>query len=157
LRSSDRSNEEEAYFALGRWERLVGFIMCLLGAAACFSIAFFIHLPFFAIRPSKFAVSISLGSLLVMIGFVILIGPVNQFKHLFSKERLPFSVAYLSSLGLTLYFSLGNASYFGAIISGVIQIVCLVSYVAAYFPGGVQTLKFGAQMAMRGAGSILPI
>jgi len=93
----------------------------------------------------------------------------------FSKERLPFSVAYLSSLGLTLYFSLGvstsrsiteyvsltplrqNASYFGAIISAVIQIACLVSYIAAYFPGGVQTLKFGAQMAMRGAGSLLPI
>ena len=26
---------------------------------------------------------------------------------MFSKERLPFSVAYLASLGLTLYFSLG--------------------------------------------------
>ena len=24
-----------------------------------------------------------------------------------SKERLPFSIAYLSSLGLTLYFALG--------------------------------------------------
>ncbi len=67
--------------------------MCLLGAAACFSIAFFIHLPFFALRPSKFAVSIrcvsvsiilstfsvihnlyivrSLGSLLVMLGSVL--------------------------------------------------------------------------------------
>ena len=134
--------------------------MCLLGAAACFSIAFFIHLPFFAIRPSKFAVSIRSVSVPAFRGvstylltqswklagharvcsilscpyqkflycprFVILIGPMNQFKHctltrlffsflfsqshvllVFSKERLPFSMAYLSSLGLTLYFSLG--------------------------------------------------
>jgi hypothetical protein len=28
-------------------------------------------------------------------------------KHLISKERLPFSIAYLASLGLTLYFALG--------------------------------------------------
>lgn len=39
--------------------------------------------------------------------FSVLIGPLNHAKHLISKERLPFSLAYLSSLGLTLYFSLG--------------------------------------------------
>jgi hypothetical protein len=36
------------------------------------------------------------------------------------------------------------------------QVVALLSYVAAYFPGGTQTLRFGGQMAMRGAGSLLP-
>jgi hypothetical protein len=109
LRSNERSNEEEAMFALSRWERyvchlrhqkvlslidclsLVGFVMCLLGAAACFAIAFFIHLPLFALRPAKFATSITyvpiynssstfkssltlshrLGSILVMLGYVI--------------------------------------------------------------------------------------
>jgi hypothetical protein len=50
-----------------------------------------------------------------------------------------------------------NPSYIGAIIAAIIQVGALVSYIAAYFPGGIQTLKFGAQMAMRGAGSILPI
>ena len=32
---------------------------------------------------------------------------MNHIRHLVSTERLPFSVAYLSSLGLTLYFALG--------------------------------------------------
>lgn len=36
------------------------------------------------------------------------------------------------------------------------QVIALVSYVAAYFPGGIQTLRFGGQMALRGAGSLLP-
>ena len=67
----------------------------------------------------------SLGSLLVMFGcafklsicffrsltlansFSVLIGPINHIKHLVSRERIPFSIAYFSSLGLTLYFSLG--------------------------------------------------
>ncbi|ETW79735.1 hypothetical protein HETIRDRAFT_48628 [Heterobasidion irregulare TC 32-1] len=156
LRSSERSNEEEAYFALSRWERLLGFLGCLAGAAVCFAVAFF-TLPLLALRPAKFALSFSLGSLLVMFGFSVLIGPINHLKHLVSKERLPFSLAYLSSLGLTLYFSLGPHSYIGSLIGAVIQVVALVSYVLAYFPGGVQTLRFGGQMALRGAGSLLPV
>jgi len=37
------------------------------------------------------------------------------------------------------------------------KVLALVSYVVAYFPGGSQTLRFGGQMALRGAGSLLPI
>ncbi|GAW01618.1 ER-to-golgi vesicle protein transport Sft2 [Lentinula edodes] len=77
LRSNERSNEDEAWLALSRWERLLGFGACLLGAAVCFFVAFITML-----RPSKFALSFSLGSLLVMIGFSVLIGPINHLKHL---------------------------------------------------------------------------
>ncbi|EJD04734.1 ER-to-golgi vesicle protein transport Sft2 [Fomitiporia mediterranea MF3/22] len=156
LRSNERSNEEEAYFALSRWERLLGFGACLLGAAACFFVSF-LYLPLLAIRPGKFALAFSLGSILVMFGFSILIGPVNHIKHLFSKERLPFTIAYFASLGLTIFFSVGEHSYLGSLIFAIVQIIALVSYVLAYFPGGVQTLRFGSQMALRGAGSLLPI
>ncbi|KAI0351634.1 SFT2-domain-containing protein [Trametes cingulata] len=155
LRSSERSNEEEAYFALSRWERLLGFGACLIGAAVCFFVAF-LTLPWLGLRPAKFALAFSLGSLLVMFGFAVLIGPINHLKHLFSKERLPFSIAYLASLGLTLYFSLGAHSYIGSMVCAIVQVVALVAYVAAYFPGGTQTLRFGGQMALRGAGSLLP-
>ncbi|KAG1774720.1 Got1/Sft2-like family-domain-containing protein [Suillus placidus] len=105
LRSSERSNEDEAWFALSRWERLLGFGACLLGAAVCFFVAF-MTLPFLAINPAKFALAFSLGSLLVMFGFSVLIGPLNHAKHLISKERLPFTLVYFASLGLTLYFSI---------------------------------------------------
>ncbi|KAI0033043.1 Got1/Sft2-like family-domain-containing protein [Vararia minispora EC-137] len=155
LRSNERSNEEEAYFALSRWERLLGFLGCLVGAAVCFGVAFF-TLPLLALKPAKFALAFSLGSMLVMFGFSVLIGPINHIKHLASRERLPFSIAYLASLGLTLYFALGPHSYFGSLIGAIVQVVALVSYVLAYFPGGTQTLRFGGQMAMRGAGALLP-
>jgi len=107
LRSNERSNEEEAYFALSRWDRhvsnivfsphcmkiispssrLIGFGACLLGAAVCFFVAF-ATAPLIPIRPAKFALalrypfsflsstlfspflSFSLGSILVMFGFV---------------------------------------------------------------------------------------
>ncbi|GJJ13654.1 hypothetical protein Clacol_007910 [Clathrus columnatus] len=152
LRSDERTNEEEAYFALSNWERLLGFGACLLGAAACFFVAF-ISLSF---KPSKFALAFSLGSLLVMFGFSILIGPVAHMKHLFSKERLPFTIAYFGSLGLTIYFAIGVGSFIGSLLAGIFQVVTLVAYVLAYFPGGTATLRFGGQMALRGAGSLLP-
>jgi len=155
LRSNEQSNEDEAWFALSRWERLLGFGGCLIGAAVCFMVAFF-TLPFLAIRPAKFALAFSLGSLLVMFGFSVLIGPINHFKHLISKERLPFSITYFVSLGLTLYFSLGAKSYFGALLCGAVQVISLVAYVLAYFPGGTQTLRLGGSLALRGAGSLLP-
>ena len=39
--------------------------------------------------------------------FSILIGPITHIKHLASRERLPFSLAYVGSLAATLYFALG--------------------------------------------------
>ncbi|KAG9311044.1 ER-to-golgi vesicle protein transport Sft2 [Chiua virens] len=155
LRSGERSNEDEAWFALSRWERLLGFGACLIGACVCFFFAF-LGLPWLPLRPAKFALAFSMGSLLVMVGFSVLIGPINHIKHLMSKERLPFSAIYLVSLGLTLYFALGAQSQLGSLLAGVVQVVALVAYILAYFPGGMQTLRFGGQIALRGAGSLLP-
>jgi hypothetical protein len=89
-----------------------------------------------------------------------------------SKERLPFSVTYFCSLALTLYFSLGVRffpqmstfihclsqahSQIGSLVCGVIQVLALISYVLAYFPGGTQTLRLGGSLALRGAGNLLP-
>ncbi|KAL4071569.1 Got1/Sft2-like family-domain-containing protein [Scleroderma yunnanense] len=155
LRSGERSNEEEAWFALSRWDRLLGFGVCLIGAVVCFFFAF-MALPWLPVRPAKFALAFSVGSLLVMAGFSILIGPMDHIKHLLTKERLPFTAVYFSSLGLTLYFSLGAQSYLGSLLAGIVQVVALAAYILAYFPGGTQTLRFGGQIALRGAGNLLP-
>lgn len=37
-----------------------------------------------------------------------------DLKHICSKERLPFSLAYFGSLGLTLFFSIGVSRGFGS-------------------------------------------
>ncbi|SCV73176.1 BQ2448_7101 [Microbotryum intermedium] len=157
LRSSERTNEEEAYFALSRWERFSGFLICTAGAALCFFIAFFIGLPLLALKPRKFAVSFSLGSILFMVGFAILQGPLAHLKHICTAERLPFTAAYFGSLALTLYFAVGRQAYLPTLIFAIVQCAALVSYFVAYFPGGMQTLQFGSRMALRGAGSLLPV
>ncbi|ORX39349.1 Got1/Sft2-like family-domain-containing protein [Kockovaella imperatae] len=156
LRNEGQSQEEEAYFALSRWERFLGFLACCAGGLACFFIAF-LFLPILAIKPRKFALAFTLGSCLFMLGFAILHGPWNHLKHITSSERLPFSLAYFGSLALTLVFAIWLRSTIGTIVAAIVQIVALLSYLAAYFPGGTTTLRFGGQMAMRGMGSLLPI
>ncbi|WWC72943.1 uncharacterized protein I206_106907 [Kwoniella pini CBS 10737] len=155
LRNEGRSQEEEAYFALSRWERFLGFLACCAGGIACFGVAF-LFLPILAIKPRKFALAFTLGSLLFMLGFAILHGPWNHLKHILSPERLPFSLAYFGSLGLTLFFAIGIRSTLGTLVAAIVQVVALLSYLAAYFPGGITTLRFGGQMALRGAGGVLP-
>ncbi|OCF35709.1 SFT2 domain-containing protein [Kwoniella heveanensis CBS 569] len=155
LRNEGRSQEEEAYFALSRWERFLGFLACCVGGMACFGVAF-LFLPILAIKPRKFALAFTLGSLLFMLGFAILHGPWNHLKHILSPERLPFSLAYFGSLALTLFFAIGIRSTIGTLVAAIIQVGALLSYLAAYFPGGITTLRFGGQMALRGAGSVLP-
>jgi len=156
VRSSTRSDEEEAYFALSRWERFLGFLICCAGAAVCFLVAF-LTLPLLALKPRKFAVAFSMGSLLFMLGFAVLQGPLAHMAHLFSKERIPFTCAYFSSLALTLFFAIGRRAYLPTLLCALVQLVALVAYFVAYFPGGITTLQFGGRVALRGAGSLLPI
>jgi uncharacterized membrane protein len=86
--------------------------------------------------------------------FAVLQGPLAHLKHITSAERLPFTGAYLGSLALTLYFAIGRQSYLPTLICALVQCAALVSYFLAYFPGGWQTLSFGARMATRGASSV---
>lgn len=132
LRSNERTNEEEAYYALSSWERTIGFLICTAGATICFMISFF-TLPLLAIKPRKFAVSFSLGSILFMFGFIVLQGPLQHLKHIFSLERLPFTISYLISLSSTLYFAIGLHSYLGTLITGLIQVAVLIIYLVTYF------------------------
>lgn len=69
LRSSDRSNEEEAYLSLSHWERFLGFLSCLAGSALCFFFSFlFLAPPILALRPHKFALAFTLGNVLFLVG-----------------------------------------------------------------------------------------
>ncbi|GAA93785.1 uncharacterized protein L969DRAFT_92295 [Mixia osmundae IAM 14324] len=156
LRSSERTNEEEAFLALSRWERLIGFMACMAGASVCFTLSFFL-VAFLAIKPRKFAVSFSAGSLLFMLGFMILQGPMNYLKFLLQTERLPFTIAYLGSLVLTLYFAVARHAFLGTLICAIIQVGALVIFLFSYFPGGTQTILFGGRIALRGASSLLPV
>lgn len=64
---------------------------------------------------------------------------------------------YLGSMALTLYFALGARSRLLTVVCALVQIVCLLTYLANYFPGGVTTLRYAGALLARGSTSLLPI
>lgn len=109
LPAPTRREEEEGFFALSRWDRMLIFIACNLGAAVCFMICFFLF-PVLSLKPRKFAILWSVGSLLFLLSWAVLMGPLVYAKHLVSGSRLPFTAAYFGSIAMTLYFAIGVSS-----------------------------------------------
>ncbi|KAI7825738.1 hypothetical protein BC939DRAFT_448279, partial [Gamsiella multidivaricata] len=62
--------QEEDWLGLSWFQRIAGFAICVAGGLACFMIAFFVGLPLLVLKPSKFATSFTLGSILLMARFV---------------------------------------------------------------------------------------
>ncbi|TDZ21979.1 Protein transport protein SFT2 [Colletotrichum orbiculare MAFF 240422] len=150
LPAPSRREEEEGWATLSRWDRLLVFGACNLGALACFVICFALF-PVLSLRPRKFVILWTLGSLLFLASFAAMMGPMAYAKHLISGPRLPFTAAYFGSLSLSLYFSLGLHSTFLTLISALIQLACLLWYLVSYFPMGSSGLRlattFGARRA----------
>jgi len=150
LPARTRREEEEGWFALSRWDRILIFSGCNLGALACFVLCFALW-PIMMGRPRKFAILWSLGSALFLASWAAMMGPWNYVSHLMSTPRLPFTAAYFGSIALTLYFSLGLGSNILTLISSLVQLACLIWYLVSYFPMGSSGLRlatsFGAQRA----------
>jgi hypothetical protein len=92
--------------------------------------------------PSKFAITFSLGSGLIIASLGALKGWHAMFGSMASKERLPFTAAYVGSLLATLYAALALQSYVLSLLSCVAQVVTLVYYVASFFPGGASGAQY---------------
>lgn len=140
--------EEPSWFTLSRWDRLLVFGVCLLGAVACFALCF-VMLPILAMRPRKFAVLWTLGSVLFIISFGVLQGPMGYLVHLVSATRLPFTIAYFGSIVMTLVFSIGLRSTLLTILAAVVQIIAAIWYTVSYFPLGSESLKFVSRVGAR--------
>ncbi|CAK8671696.1 uncharacterized protein LOC143465743 [Clavelina lepadiformis] len=127
--------------SLSRTQRLFGFAGSIVGGIFCFALAS-MYAPFLLLKARKFALLYSLGSIFMISSFSFLWGPLNHAKHLLSKDRLPFTIAYFGSLFATLYFAMWLKSSTFTAIAAVIQIIALLWYLISYIPGGQTGLMF---------------
>lgn len=147
-RIEDEPLEEPSWFTLSRWDRMLVFGACLLGSVALFTLCFAL-LPVLAVKPRKFATIWSLASLLFVISFGVLQGPVNYIFHLVSPGRILFTVAYFGSIVLTLVFSMAMRSAILTLVAVIIQMLAALWYTVSYFPMGTQSLKFASRVGAR--------
>ncbi|KAF2266904.1 SFT2-domain-containing protein [Lojkania enalia] len=146
LPAPSRREEEEGWFALSRWDRLLVFGGLILAAAAMFAVCFVLMFTGAGLfRPRKFAILWSMGSVLFLASWSVLMGPLQYVQHLVSGPRLPFTAAYFGSIALTLWASLGLHSTLLTLIAAIVQLVCLTWYLVSYFPMGSSGLRFAAR------------
>lgn len=152
LPAPSRREEEEGWFVLSRWDRLLVFGACNLAALACFVICFTLF-PVLSWKPRKFVILWSFGSLLFLGSFAAVMGPMNYVHHLLSTPRLPFTAAYFGSIAMTLVFALKLHSTILTLLSSLVQLACLVWYLVSYFPMGSSGLRLAATFGARQATS----
>ncbi|KAA8526645.1 hypothetical protein F0562_008152 [Nyssa sinensis] len=105
-------------------------------------IAFTMFLPVMVLVPQKFAICFTVGCAFIIGSFFALKGPKNQFAHMSSKERLPFTLGFIGSMVGTIYVSMVLHSYILSVFFSVLQVLALSYYAISYFPGGSAGLKF---------------
>ncbi|KAK4226932.1 Got1/Sft2-like family-domain-containing protein [Podospora fimiseda] len=151
LPAPSRREEEEGWFALSRWDRMLVFAACNIAALLCFVLAIALFPALSLARPRKLVVLWTLGSILFLSSFAAMMGPWAYVQHLASAPRLPFTAAYFGSLGMTIYFSIGLQSTILTLLSAIIQLGCLVWYLVSYFPMGSSSLRLMSSFGVRRA------
>ncbi|CAB90797.1 Protein transport protein sft2 [Schizosaccharomyces pombe] len=153
--SGGNSYFQSSEFSLSRWERYMLFGICLLGSLACYAIACFMF-PVLVLKPRKFVLLWTMGSLLAVLGFAIVQGFVAHFRQLTTMERLPITLSYFVTLLATIIATIKIKSTILSIVFGVLHILSFVAYLIAFFPFGTRTVSLGTRMASRSLSNWLP-
>ena len=99
-------------------------------------LSFFVFLPMIILRPSKFAITFSLGSMLILMSLGFLRGWKSMVQGMVERERIGPSALYVGSLVGTLWASLVAKSYLLSIGMVGVQVAMLTYYVVSLVPGG---------------------
>ncbi len=122
-------------------DKLMTFGALFAGGVFCMFVSF-TFLPFLLIAPQKFATLFTFGSLMMLGSFSTLRGHAAFREHLFSSDKLPFTLGYSACLIGTLWSALLGKGYVLTLVFSVAQMIGLLYFLVSYFPGGVQALTF---------------
>ena len=120
--------------------------------SGCFFITMsFFFLPTFVISPYKVANLFNFGSILILCSFAVLNGWYKYCIETFlCGDRKYYACGYMFMLLITTYFSIFRRSFFMTLICLLIEGVCLAYFLAAYFPGGIEGIKYLFQFVWSG-------
>ncbi|ABN64678.2 syntaxin 5-like protein [Scheffersomyces stipitis CBS 6054] len=139
--NANTQSQEPAWFTLTRFEKLVGFSCCLAASVLCFVLCFFMF-PVLALRPRKFGLLWTMGSVLFVVSFGVLQGPYSYTRHLLSRDRVLFTGIFFGSVLLTLYSAVIVRSSLMTILASLIETLAIIYYTISYFPFGSTTLTW---------------
>ena len=97
-----------------------------------------------ALKPQKFAISFTCGSLTFMGSFGILKGPMEHVQSMCAPDRMLFTTIYVGSMMATLYLTFtqgGIRGYVFVLSASGVQLVALLWYLVSFLPGGTMGLQ----------------
>lgn len=107
-----------------------------------------LFLPIVVLAPTKFVSLFSLGSLVTLISFIFIYGTKEYFGMLFSKERYLFSLLFIFSTLINLYFAIFNPYFIVSLICAGIQFIILLIFGLSFIPGGSTGISFILSMVL---------
>mmetsp|Transcript_30240 Transcript_30240/g.49965 ORF Transcript_30240/g.49965 Transcript_30240/m.49965 type:complete len:233 (+) Transcript_30240:164-862(+) len=144
MRASLESQLPQNVMGMNYQQRFQMFCALLFLSGLFFALGFFVGLPMVAIRPQKFALCFSFGSLTFMASFGVLKGPMAHLKGMLSADRIVFTTIYIGSMLATLYFTFhagGASGYVLVMGASAAQLVALLWYLISFLPGGSSGLS----------------
>mmetsp|Transcript_28685 Transcript_28685/g.80851 ORF Transcript_28685/g.80851 Transcript_28685/m.80851 type:complete len:229 (-) Transcript_28685:255-941(-) len=154
MKQSMEAQMPKKILGMGYQQRFQVFCAMLFLSALFFALAFFVGLPTIALKPQKFALSFTCGSLMFMGSFGILTGPMEHLKGMFAPDRMFFTTIYLGSMFLTLYLTFtkgGIQGYALVIAASGAQLLALLWYLISFLPGG----SMGLSLVLRAMATML--
>jgi len=103
-------------------------------------------LPAAFLFPQKFVSLFSLGSLVILTSFIFIYGTAGYFELLFSRSRITFTLLFISSIFVGLYFAFFKSYYIISLICAMIQLVTLIIFTLSFIPGGQTGISFMLSM-----------
>lgn len=144
MKQSMEAQMPKKILGMGYQQRFKVFCALLFLSAVFFALAFFVGVPMLAVKPQKFALSFTCGSVTFMGSFAIMKGPKEHFMSMCTMQRMPFTTIYLGSMMMTLYLTCtkgGMKGYAYVLIASGIQLVALLWYLVSFLPGGTMGLQ----------------
>jgi len=116
------------------------FILLIVGMGLIFLSLIF--LPVALISPQKFVSLFSLGSIVSLSSFIFVYGTAGYLELLFSRSRVTFTLLFISSIFIGLYFSFFRGNYVVSLICALVQLITLIIFTLSFIPGGQTGISF---------------
>ena len=99
-------------------------------------------LPLILISPKKFALLFALGTFVSILSFIFYYGTLQFFELLFNKDRIWFTVVYLTGFFGCLFFpTFFGKNYFIILVFSGLEMISTLFFILTFLPGGYSSIR----------------
>ena len=100
-------------------------------------------LPLLFISPKKFALLFALGTFVSLSSFIFYYGTIKFIEILFNKDRIWFTVVYLTGFFGCLFFpTFFGKNYFIILVFSGLEMISTLFFILTFLPGGYTSIRF---------------